>query len=327
MKKIFAIMLGMAMTCGITMADTQHKVQAGETLQSIASRYNVTVDALKAANPKAAKYVYAGMTLTIPGASAAAPAAVTISSDTPAAAAPVTISADTPAAAAPSRVTITANTPAAAAPAISADTPAAAAPVISADMPAAAAPAAAVAPGAPCPANPSVRSGAKKNTVNVEYGSIDAFRQSGTAKVTVDYSQCLVEGQKTVDQWLRDKGGDWTKDWPKESANSHNFLCTMYGFRNKDNMQLSTVMGDYQVVVRPVWIDFGDVGSQFNPFATAKAGGCIMRGTLTLYDPQGRPLCQLWINDVKGLGDFNFESRLRKMYSELGTRLRKEVKD
>ncbi len=342
MRKIYILALLAAMSCGIATADTQHKVQAGETLQSIASRYGVTVDAIKAVNPKAAKYVYAGMMLSIPDATAAP--AQTVSADTPASApAKAIVAADQPAksavaadqptaaisadqpAAIPNQADIAAQQAAMQA-AILADVPASARPLIEATMNAAANPATA-APGGPCPADQRVRSSAKNNSVNLEWGSLDAFRQQGAlAKVTVDYSQCLVEGKKSVDQWLADKGGNWTQDWPKESSNSHNFICTMYNFRNKDVMQLSCTAGNYQIVIRPEWIDFGDVGSQFNPFASAKAGGCIMRGTLTLYDPQGNPLCQLWLNDIKGLGEFNFEARLRAMYSELGTRLKKVVK-
>lgn len=294
MKKIFAIMAGLTMACGLVWADTEHKVKAGETLQSIASQYSISVDALKSANPKAAKYVYAGMTLVIPSSDA-----VVTTTTTPATS-PATSSSST---------TSTTSTKS------------------NASAPTSPSPKSKVAPGQTCPADQSVRSSAKKNSVNVEFGSLDSFCQSGAeARVIVDYSQCMVEGKKKLDQWLADKGGDWFKDWPKESANCHNSFCVFYNSRNKDNMQLSTISGTYQVVIRPEWIDFGDVGSQFNPFSTPKAGGCVMRGTITLYDPQGKALCQLWINDVKGLGEINFESRLRSMYQELGNRLKKVVK-
>ena len=55
--------------CSITMMAQQtksHTVQRGETLESIASKYNVTVSDIKAANPAAADFFYVGMYLDIP---------------------------------------------------------------------------------------------------------------------------------------------------------------------------------------------------------------------------------------------------------------------
>ena len=55
--------------CSITMMAQQtrnHTVQRGETLESIASKYNVTVADIKAANPAAADFFYVGMSLDIP---------------------------------------------------------------------------------------------------------------------------------------------------------------------------------------------------------------------------------------------------------------------
>ena len=73
MKRFLTFSLLSLMAVGVIWADTQHKVKSGETLQSIATHYGLTVDQLKAANPKASKAIYAGMTLTIPSKSAAKP--------------------------------------------------------------------------------------------------------------------------------------------------------------------------------------------------------------------------------------------------------------
>ena len=67
-KKLFscAIMLLVSiMTC---MAQTMksHTVQRGETLESIAQKYGVTVEAIKQANPGMGGYFYVGMGLKIP---------------------------------------------------------------------------------------------------------------------------------------------------------------------------------------------------------------------------------------------------------------------
>jgi len=285
-------------------ADVIHEVAPGETLATIAARYGVTVEAIKAANPKAQKYVFTSMKLTIPTNGAAS----------------------TPAASSRTQTTSTTATSPVVAPAP--------APTASKPAPAASAPAPAATTAAPAPVtgavqpNAAARASAKENSLCVEYGELSAFRTSGAASLQVDYSQCLVEGKQSVDQYLAAKGGDWVRDWPKESANAHNQFCVFYNHKLKGCLELQYSAGSpYTIVIRPEWIDFGDVGSQFNPFASTKAGGCVMRGTITLYGPQGQSLCQLYANDVKGIGNFNFESRLSFMYRELGTRLRKMIKD
>ena len=301
---------------GIALADVTHKVQAGETLSSVASKYGVSEQAITQANPKAKKYFYAGMELTIPTQAAAVAPSEPAKSEQP------TVSKKQAKSEEPS----VSNEPAPTqqeAPAVKShyselggkETIAQRA----SERPSAG-------PGSVCPANQSLRASAKKNSMVVEYGDISAFRRAGNAMLTVDYSECMVEGKQTVDQYLAAKGGDWVKDWPQESANCHTMFCTMYSFRNKESLQISALGGTYSVVIRPTWVDFGDAGSQFNPFASAKAGGCIMTGTITLYDTDGQPLCQVYFNEIKGLGEFNFESRLRSMYQEMGTRLKKLVK-
>lgn len=49
-----------------------HTIQRGETLESIAEKYQITVQALKQANPEASEFFYVGMKLIIPAKSAVA---------------------------------------------------------------------------------------------------------------------------------------------------------------------------------------------------------------------------------------------------------------
>lgn len=322
MKKIFALMVGMTMACGLVWADTQHKVKAGETLQSIASQYNVTVDALKSANPKAAKYVYAGMTLVIPGSAAAAPAQAAVSADTPAAAAPArtTISADTPATAAPAQTVISADTPAAAAPAqtvISADTPAAA--------PAQPQNVAAAGKGQPLPGDATKRGKCKSGNLIIEHGDPSILHQSVVATLVSDFSHAKTDHGQTLKQYQEAKGADWVRDWPGELAKAESYFSERFNKKNKNGL---TVSGNneapYTLLISIDNVDFGDAGSQFIPFASAKAGGCILTGTISIIEKAtGNVLCQYYMNEIKGLSHYTMGIRLGLAYFEMGTRLYK----
>lgn len=307
MKKILALMVGMAMAYGLVWADTQHKVKAGETLQSIATQYNVSVDALKSANPKAAKYVYAGMTLVIPGSATAAPAQATVSDDTPAAVAPVrtVVSDDTPAAA-PVKTAISDDMPATAAPTQPQN-------VISASV------------GQPLPANTSKRSSCKSGNLIIEHGDPSILHQSVVATLVSDFSHAKTDGGQTLKEYQETKGQDWIRDWPGELAKAETYFSERFNKKNKKGL---TVTGNndapYTMLISIDNVDFGDTGSQFIPFAGAKAGGCILTGTISIIEKAtGNVLCQYYMNEIKGMGHYTMGIRLGLAYFEMGTRLYK----
>ena len=64
MKKIFLILV--SFVCVLSQAQTQHMVRRGETPQTIAQKYNITVDQLFDANPAVRGYIHVGLSLNIP---------------------------------------------------------------------------------------------------------------------------------------------------------------------------------------------------------------------------------------------------------------------
>lgn len=67
-KKAFSCIMMLMISIMTCMAQTMksHTVQRGETLESIAKKYGVTVEAIKEANPNMGGYFYVGMGLKIP---------------------------------------------------------------------------------------------------------------------------------------------------------------------------------------------------------------------------------------------------------------------
>ena len=66
MKRILLGFMAMMMVSVAMAQQTSHTVQRGETLESIAQKYNVSVSALKNLNPDVAEMFYVGMKLNIP---------------------------------------------------------------------------------------------------------------------------------------------------------------------------------------------------------------------------------------------------------------------
>lgn len=71
MKKTILCIILLAANILVSLAQTmqKHTVQRGETLESVAQKYGVTVAAMKEANPDIGNYFYVGMVLNVPQAS------------------------------------------------------------------------------------------------------------------------------------------------------------------------------------------------------------------------------------------------------------------
>ena len=70
MKKLFICLFMLLSFMSIMAQQVSHTVQRGETLESIAKKYNVSVYALTQSNPDAKEMFYVGMKLVIPSAKA-----------------------------------------------------------------------------------------------------------------------------------------------------------------------------------------------------------------------------------------------------------------
>lgn len=66
MKNFLVLLMVMFAITSTAQNVMTHTVQRGETLESIAKKYNVTVEGLTKANPDAAKFFFTGMKLNIP---------------------------------------------------------------------------------------------------------------------------------------------------------------------------------------------------------------------------------------------------------------------
>ena len=66
MKKLVTIVILLLSFTEVMAQQISHTIQRGETLESIAQKYNVSVDAIKKANPKVAEMIFVGMKLNIP---------------------------------------------------------------------------------------------------------------------------------------------------------------------------------------------------------------------------------------------------------------------
>ena len=110
--------------------------------------------------------------------------------------------------------------------------------------------------------------------------------------------------------YLRKRGDDFVKDWPKDRKKVEEYFTIRFN-KKSDFLQIKDKSPIYKMIVRPKTIDVGNGGSAFNPWASSKAGGCIINGTIDFYDAAtNQLLCVLNIVEAKGTGSPSETTRI-----------------
>lgn len=171
-----------------------------------------------------------------------------------------------------------------------------------------------------------------KDPMTLESGSLATLTDaSQTVYFTIDYSNATVhnDGNKyTLDEYLEHRGPDFVADWKKDQAKAYSYLPVRYNQKNKKGAKALEMEGPHTLTatIKLTDIDFGNGGGTFTPFASAKAGGCIISGTLTITDAQGSEIAVLPFTEVKGLGHPSETIRLGMAYFELMNKLGDVIK-
>ena len=98
----------------------------------------------------------------------------------------------------------------------------------------------------------------------------------------IDWDHALVTNYDNLpwQQYLKKRGDDFVRDWPKDRKRAEKYFTVRFN-KKSDYMQIvEGGSGEYKMVVKPSTIDVGNGGAGFNPWASAKAGGVIMNGTI-----------------------------------------------
>lgn len=156
----------------------------------------------------------------------------------------------------------------------------------------------------------------------VKAGDVSILKKDITALLELDFSKTMVEKQH-IDEYLKSRGDDFVKDFPEDIAGATNVF--IYQFNRKNNgMQISTNVNnaEYKMVICITNLDYGNAGSSFVPFAGAKAGGCIIDGTINILNLKTNEMFEIHkFNGIKGNGNFSDKGRLNAVFIELANKI------
>ena len=160
------------------------------------------------------------------------------------------------------------------------------------------------------------------NPVSVKSGKSSVLKESSTALLEIDYSTTTV-GKQTLDEYLKSRGDDFVRDWPRDKEVTATYFKERFNKKSKGlHLTTDASAASYKVLIRVNNLDMGNGGSAFVPFASAKAGGVIMTGTVDIIDLKtNEVVCSISVDEVKGLGTPSETARLGLMYFELATQI------
>ena len=160
------------------------------------------------------------------------------------------------------------------------------------------------------------------NSVTVKSGKSSVLKTSAKASLEVDYSATTI-GDQALDEYLQARGDDYVKNWSKDTEYAAKYFKERFNKKNK-GLKIAPDPSEaaYKIVIHVQNLNMGNSGSAFVPFASSKAGGIVMTGTVDIVDIQlNEVVCTLEVDQVKGVKHVSATVRMGLMFMELATKM------
>ncbi|MDR3118545.1 MAG: hypothetical protein LBU44_03890 [Mediterranea sp.] len=153
--------------------------------------------------------------------------------------------------------------------------------------------------------------------INVKSGDVSVVKNpNNLATIQFSYAQTLVEG-KPLMEYLKERGDEFVKDWPKESQVCEKAFYRRWNSKNKKGLKLTDNPNvPYRMIITVDKLDLGSFASSF--LVGFGAGGARMSGTIEIYEKE-KNICllTLTINNQTGHSAYTEQKRRADLYKEL----------
>ena len=152
--------------------------------------------------------------------------------------------------------------------------------------------------------------------LKMESGSVKELKGSGATICAVwDYSNSTLE-EKSIKEFLKEKGEDWERDYPKEIQNAEDNFIERLNDKSKKNFKaVSGDDADYKLLIKVKNFDYGSRAASV--WVGFGAGDARIWGKMELYKKGvSEPIAIFDIDGVGGSGGGN-EWRRIEAYREL----------
>jgi hypothetical protein len=164
-----------------------------------------------------------------------------------------------------------------------------------------------------------------KDDVTIKSGSLAEIKAAGGSFVYIvwDYSAATLGG-KDVDAYLKEKGGDWLENYPKELVKAEAEFAKAVGKSKFINVTTEKDQAQYIITIRVKNFTYGNNALSY--WVGFGAGDAHLDGTVEFTkNGSTETFAVLDLDGVPGGGTEN-EDRLRDAYEELGEWIVKLIK-
>ena len=128
--------------------------------------------------------------------------------------------------------------------------------------------------------------------ITLEAGTANVIWTLPSAYFQTDFSEVTVEG-KPWNQWLKDHGDDYVRDWPQDKLNFEGYFMTRFNKKTKKkrgmNLQNTNPNDAYRMIIHLKEVDMGSIGGGvtarvFLGAFASKAGGITLENAHELKD-------------------------------------------
>lgn len=166
--------------------------------------------------------------------------------------------------------------------------------------------------------------------VTFNSGDPSVLTQKATITYAIDWDHARVVNFDNLlfPQYLQKRGADFVADWPKDRQKAEKYFTSRFN-QKSDYLKIdkSNANGEYKLTMRIATIDVGNGAGVFNPWASSKAGGVIINGTIEFSNRQGQVVCILNIVEGKGSASPSETTRIGLALTEIAGDIHDFIED
>jgi formylglycine-generating enzyme required for sulfatase activity len=163
--------------------------------------------------------------------------------------------------------------------------------------------------------------------ITLEAGTANVIWTLPSAYFQTDFSEVTVEG-KPWNQWLKDHGDDYVRDWPQDKLNFEGYFMTRFNKKTKKkrgmNLQNTNPNDAYRMIIHLKEVDMGSIGGGvtarvfLGAFASKAGGITLENGYIDILENKtNKVVCRLSYKKVKGDGGLSMSSQFVLVFEDL----------
>lgn len=165
-----------------------------------------------------------------------------------------------------------------------------------------------------------------QDNVTIKSGDVSVLSEEVAFSVEINDFNPLIDGKnQSAEEYYTEKSEKHYEDFVTSLKNSHKGFAEYFNKKKGKAIKSSVeAEGQYKLLVDIASMNVGNAGGMVWG-VSPKAGGILINGDMTLIDSEGKTVCEMSFENVKGLMAPKFEDRAINVYRLLAKKLILEI--